>query len=111
MTRRSLGEFEQMVLLAILQLDDSAYGAQIADELETRAGRSVSRGALYSSLDRLEKKGYLRWDLAPETSERNGQPRRRFEVTRSGMSALRHARHAWLAMSAGLEDLLSDTTS
>ena len=62
MTRKnSLGEFEQILLLAILRLKDGAFGTPIASELEVRAGRAVSRGALYSSLDRLEKRGYLRW--------------------------------------------------
>ena len=110
MSRKSfLGEFEQMVLLAILQLEDAAFGTPIAEELEVRAGREVSRGALYSSLDRLEKKGYLRWDIGPTTSERGGQPKRRFEVTPTGLEALRHAHEAWLAMTAGLDDLLRRT--
>ena len=56
-----LGEFEQLLLLAVLRLDADAYGLDIARELEARAGRSVSRGALYTSLDRLEDKGLLRW--------------------------------------------------
>ena len=58
-----LGEFEQMVLLAVLQLDDQAYGPNISEELEARAGRQVSRGALYSSLDRLQQKKFLRWRI------------------------------------------------
>ena len=106
MSRTNLGEFEQMVLLAVLQLGRAAFGAPIAEELEARAGREVSRGALYSSLDRLEKKGFLRWDVGPATSERGGQPRRRFEVTPEGVDALQKAHAAWQAMTAGLEDVL-----
>ena len=69
-----LGEFEQMVLLAVLQLDDQAYGPNISEELEARAGRQVSRGALYSSLDRLQQKKFLRWRIEGATSERGGHP-------------------------------------
>ena len=106
MTRNNLGEFERMVLLAVLQLGDAAFGTPIAEELEVRAGREVSRGALYSSLDRLEKKGLLRWEVGAATSERGGQPKRRFEVTPTGVEALRHADEAWRAMTDGLEDVL-----
>jgi len=106
MARTHLGEFEQMVLLAILQLEQDAFGTSIAEELETRAGREVSRGALYSSLDRLEKKGYLRWETGAATSERGGQPRRRFEVTPEGAEVLRQAHAAWKAMTRGLNDFL-----
>ncbi len=110
MTRKSsLGEFEQILLLAILRLKEGAFGTQIADELETRVGRAVSRGALYSSLDRLEKKGYLRWEVGGATSERGGQPKRRFEITSAGVNALRQAHEAWLAMTDGLEDVLRPT--
>lgn len=105
-TNRFLGEFEQLVLLAVLQLREDAYGASISAELEARAGRRVSRGALYSSLDRLERKGYLRWDVAPATSERGGQPKRRFQVTPVGVEALRVAHEAWLKLSDGLDDVL-----
>ncbi len=109
-TNSFLGEFEQMVLLAILQLGTEAFGATISEELEGRAARRVSRGALYSSLDRLERKGYLRWDIAPATSARGGQPKRRFEVTPEGLDALRLAHEAWVNMTDGLEDLLQKRT-
>ena len=105
-TNNFLGEFEQMVLLAILQLTERAFGTSISAQLEARAGRRVSRGALYSSLDRLEQKGYLRWDVAPATSERGGQPKRRFEVTPEGLEALRSSHEAWLNLTDGLEDVL-----
>src|SRR6266545_1747361 len=65
-----LGEFEHLLLLAVLRLGSEAYGADIARELDIRAGRSVSRGALYTSLDRLEDKGLLRWNLASGTALR-----------------------------------------
>ncbi|HSR50690.1 MAG TPA: PadR family transcriptional regulator [Acidobacteriota bacterium] len=111
MSRQSLGEFEQLVLLAILRLKDDAYGAGIAQELETQANRRVSRGALYSSLDRLEKKGFLRWEVAPATSERGGQPKRCFEVTPTGIEALKEPHQAWLNLTSGLEDILGGPSS
>jgi len=69
-TAAYLGEFEQLLLLAILRLDANAYGVELARELEARAGRTVSRGHLYTSLDRLEDKGLLRWKVAAGTPER-----------------------------------------
>jgi DNA-binding PadR family transcriptional regulator len=108
MTRQgSLGEFEQLVLLAILRLRDSAFGTAISTELEEKAGRRVSRGALYASLDRLESKGFLRWELEAPRPERGGHPARRFTVTESGLDALRDHRRAFGRLSAGLEDLLA----
>ena len=80
-----LGEFEQLLLLAVLRLDASAFGVDIARELETRAGRTVSRGALYTSLDRLEDKGLLRWKAEAGTPARNGLPRRLYTVTPAGI--------------------------
>ena len=101
-----LGEFEQMVLLATLQLGESAYGASIGREIESRVARRVSRGAIYATLDRLEKKGYVRWSVAAATSERGGQPKRCFEVTEAGLRALRMSHEALLSLTEGLEDLL-----
>ncbi|RMH19173.1 MAG: PadR family transcriptional regulator [Gemmatimonadetes bacterium] len=101
-----LGEFEQMVLLAVLHLGEGAFAVEIARELEARAQRRVSRGALYSSLERLERKGYLEWRLEEATSARGGQPRRLFAATRAGVEALRAAHAAWRRMSEGLEDVL-----
>ena len=106
-----IGEFEQMVLLAILQLEDAAYGPGISEELERRAGRRVSRGALYSVLDRLEKKGYLRWEIGGSSSERGGHPKRRFEVSREGIAALRASREALINLWSGLDSVLGRGSS
>src|SRR5258706_9771064 len=76
-----LGEFEQLLLLAVLRLDSDAYGLDIARELEARAGRTVSRGALYTSLDRLDGKGLLRWKSAAGTDPRRRLPGRLYTVT------------------------------
>jgi len=108
MTNRQsiIGEFEQLVLLAILQLKEDAYGPNISEELETKAKRRVSRGALYSSLDRLRQKGLLRWKIESATSARGGHPKRHFEVTRPGIAALREYRRALTNLWAGLEEVI-----
>lgn len=103
------GEFEQLVLLAILQLDSDAYGPSISLELENKAGRRVSRGALYSSLDRLQQKGLIKWKIEASTSDRGGHPKRLFRVTPAGVKALRAARSAFARLSAGLEEVLGET--
>ena len=105
-----LGEFEQLLLLAVLRLGSEAYGLDVARELETRAGRSVSRGALYTSLDRLEDKGLVRWRVAPGTPARNGLPRRVYLVTPAGVAALRASRDTLRRMWRGLDHLLRDPT-
>ena len=71
-----LGEFEQQVLLVIVRLGAEAFGPDIGRELEARAGRRVSRGALYTTFDRLEDKGLIRWRTVPGTEARDGLPRR-----------------------------------
>ena len=106
-----LGEFEQLLLLAVLRLTSEAYALDIARELDVRAGRSVSRGALYTSLDRLEDKGLLRWKTAPGTQARNGIPRRLYTVTPAGLTALRASRQTLRRMWRGREDLLEEPTS
>ena len=104
-----LGEFEQLLLLAVLRLGDQAYAADVAHELDARAARRVSRGALYTSLDRLEDKGLLRWKIATGTAARDGLPRRVYTVSASGISALRAARAVLQQMWRGLEDVLKET--
>jgi len=106
-----LGEFEQLLLLAILRLDADAYAMEIARELERRAARTVSRGALYTSLDRLEDKGLLRWQAAAGTPARNGLPRRLYSVTPAGVTALRVSRGTLRRMWRGLEHQLKEPSS
>lgn len=96
-----------MVLLAVLRLGDGAQGPAIATELEERAGRTVSRGALYATLDRLERKGLLEWTEGEAGPETGGNPLRIFSATESGMEELARARHAWKRMEEGLDELLS----
>lgn len=106
MGKSFLGEFEQMVLLAVLQLDERGYALGIRRELEERAGRSVSRGALYRTLERLEDKSMLEWALEEDAPERGGHPRRRFRVTDAGIEALRACREALFALWEGLDATL-----
>lgn len=98
----TLGEFEHLVLLAVLRHRDGVIGSAIGRELEERAGRRVSRGALYSALDRLERKRYLAWQVEDETPERGGHPRRRFRVTREGRQAVSDYQRAVKRLLAGV---------
>jgi len=102
----ALGEFEQLVLLAILHLGDEAYGVAVVDAIESRTGRSVSRSSLYITFDRLESKGYLTSELRPGTGERGGKLRRYVAVTRLGLDALRESRNSLLMMWKGLKGVL-----
>ena len=103
MAPRYLGEFEQMVLLAILQLKSEAYALSILGELDLRASRTVSRGTLYKTLERLETKGFLEWSAEDGTPERGGHPRRRFTVTGRGVTTLRESREALRKLWEGLD--------
>lgn len=98
-----LGEFEQMVLLAILRLDDHAYAIPIREEIEERTSRKVARGALYTALDRLEAKHCVRSRMSDPLPERGGRARRYFTVTPTGLAALRSSRQALLKLWSGLE--------
>ena len=106
-----LGEFEHLLLLTVLRLGSSAYGLEIARELETRARRRVSRGALYTSLDRLETKGLLRWRVEEGSPLRDGLPRRLYNVTPSGVMALRDHRELLRRMWRGVEHILREPTA
>jgi DNA-binding PadR family transcriptional regulator len=99
-----LGEFEHLVLLAILRHPDGVVGSRIGRELEERAGRRVSRGALYSALDRLDAKGCLRWTVEAGVPERGGHPPRRFVITRTGRAALRAYHRAVTNLLAGVTE-------
>ena len=104
--KKSLGEFEHLVLLSVLQLRAEARAIDIRSHIQTQAGRSVSRGALYSSLERLEKKGFLSWEVEDSSPERGGIPRRRFFVTEPGLEAVRSSLRTISVLSEGLEEVL-----
>jgi DNA-binding PadR family transcriptional regulator len=106
MDKASLGEFEQLVLLAIMRLGEDAYAVPIREELARRAHRAVARGALYTALERLETKGLLRSRMSDPLPERGGRSRRYFQVTAPGLAAVRDARAALLGLWQGLESQL-----
>jgi DNA-binding PadR family transcriptional regulator len=97
-----LGEFELLVLLAIVRLGDEAYAVPIREAIAEHARRRVARGALYTTLDRLERKGLVRSRMGEPVPERGGRPRRYYAVSASGLSSLRSARDAIDRLAAGL---------
>jgi DNA-binding PadR family transcriptional regulator len=101
-----IGEFEQMVLLAILQQQDNAYGISVHDELQRHTKRTVARGAVYMTLDRLEKKGLLTSTLSEPTAERGGRAKRCYRLTKPAVAALRASRRTLLSLWDGLEPVL-----
>jgi DNA-binding PadR family transcriptional regulator len=101
-----LGEFEALVLMAVLHLKKDATGTHIRDEIERRTGRAAARGAVYVTLDRLEEKGLLSSRQSAGSPERGGHPRRAFTVTAPGLRAVRHAVTSFANMQAGLEAVL-----
>jgi len=103
-----LGEFEHIVLLAILRLEDKAYGVTIRGELAERAGREVAPGALYTTLDRLEDKGLVESRLGDPTAERGGRARRYYSVTANGLRAIAAAQRALRSLMEGL-NILGDS--
>ena len=103
MVTSPLGEFEQIVLMAVLRLEDDAYGATIRREIEGRTARRLSISAVYTTLERLEDKGYVRSWIGEPTSERGGRRRKHFKLLPPGARALRSAYTAYTGMAAGLE--------
>jgi len=101
-----LGEFEQLVLLTLLRLGDEGYALSALQDLSHIAGRKVSRGALYRTLDRLCEKGFVTWSLEERVPGRGGHPRRCFAVTDEGVRALKASRDALLDLWRGMEEVL-----
>jgi DNA-binding PadR family transcriptional regulator len=97
-----LGSLEQIVLLALVQLGDDAYGMTVRREIESRTGRNVSIGAIYATLERLEGKGYVSSFTGEPTAARGGRARRHFHIEGEGRRALRTSQDAIRKMSAGL---------
>ena len=106
----NLGEFEQLVLLAILRLGDEAYGVTIRAELAERGGRNVAPGALYTALERLEAKRAITSRMGDPTPQRGGRRRKFYALRPAGVMALRQAYHAFTAMADGLERRLGIDT-
>ena len=101
-----VGEFEQLVMLALLRLGGQGYALPLREQLDDITGREVSRGALYRTLDRLERKGFVAWELENGIPGRGGHVRRRYKVAQEGIDALRASRSALLDLWHGLEEVL-----
>ncbi len=102
-SRQSLGELELVVLLALLRLGEGAYGASIRDEIRLRTGRNITPGAIYPTLDRLERKGLLRSYAGDPVPERGGRAKRHFVIERSGLAELRRTWGQYAALATGVE--------
>src|SRR5688572_7875878 len=100
--RTYLGEFEQLLLLAVLHLDDDAYGARIRSAIEARTGRTVSPGAIYTALDRLERRGLVESWLGDPTPQRGGKRKRYYRLEPAGAALLHRTQDALARMAHGL---------
>jgi PadR family transcriptional regulator len=98
----SIGEFEQLILLALVRLGQDAYGVTIRQEIESRAARAVSSGALYTALDRLEKRGFVTSRLGEPTPERGGKRKRLYTLQPAGERALARLHESLRLMSRGV---------
>ena len=108
MGRNFLGEFEQRVLLAILRCGDEASPIAIRKEIGRASGHEPTRGAFYTTLDRLEAKHLVRWTAVGGNDRRDGLPQRTFVVTPDGVTSLRASRRALLELWNGLDDVLGE---
>jgi PadR family transcriptional regulator PadR len=102
-SRDYLGEFEHIIVLALLRLEDRAYGVTVRQEIEFRIKREVSIGAVYATLDRLERKGYVKSHHGDPTPERGGRSKRFFRVTAKGIAAVNRTQGALQRMTEGLD--------
>ena len=98
-----LGEFEQLVLLALMRLGDEAYGVTVRREIADRTGREVTIGAVYATLDRLEQKALVRSRLGAPTEVRGGRAKRCFAITAAGQSSVEQSQEAVRRMTDGLQ--------
>lgn len=106
MSGNAAGEFERLVMLAVLRLGEGAYGASVLEELESRSGRRVKGGAVYVALKRLERKGFITSELGEPTPRRGGRAKRLVSLTPEGLDELRQAHAEWGRMTAGLDTML-----
>ena len=105
MPRQNLGELEQVLLLALLRLGGEGYGASIRQEIRDRTHRSITPGAIYPTLDRLEERGLLRSRVGDPLPERGGRARRYFKVTAAGLREIKAAWRQTAALASGLSAL------
>src|SRR5580704_13207544 len=109
MSREALGNFELMVLLAVLRVGEDAYGVPIARELEDTIGREVLLGSVYAALERLEAKGLVASSLGDPTPERGGRAKRYFTVTATGLREVRETQRTLVRLWRGLPELQGGT--
>lgn len=100
---KTLGEFEQLVLFALVALGDTAYGASVRREIESRTGRPVSAGAVYTVLERLESNDLVSSWVGDPSPERGGRRKKHYRLKPAGAALLRQARDELLNMSRGLD--------
>src|SRR6516225_12094579 len=105
MRREALGNFELMVLLAVLRVGEGAYGVPIARELEETTGRDVLLGSVYAALERLEAKGLVASRLGESTPERGGRAKKYFKLTAKGLREVRDTRRTLVKLWRGLTEL------
>jgi len=103
--RESLGGFELLVLLALMRLDDEAYGVPIAKVIEESSGREVALGSVYITLDRLESKGLVASEVGAPTAVRGGRAKTYFRITGQGLRAVRHAQRTLIKLWEGVPRL------
>src|SRR5436309_14188564 len=103
--RGHFGEWELMVILAVMRLGDDAYGVPICREIEEQTGREVAVGSVYATLERLEEKGFVSSELGKPTAERGGRAKRFFRSTNTGVRQVRRTQRALMNLWNGLPQL------
>src|SRR5713101_8148672 len=110
MSREALGNFELMVMLAVLRIGQNAYGVPVARELEETTSRDVLLGSVYAALDRLETKGLVSSSIGEPTAERGGRAKKYFKVTAKGLREVRDTQRTLVKLWKGVLDLEAGTT-
>jgi DNA-binding PadR family transcriptional regulator len=105
MSRDYLGNFELMVMLALIRLGEGAYGVPISTEIEATTGREVGVGSVYAALGRLEEKGLVSSEVGEPTAERGGRAKRHFRVTGKGLRVVRETQQSFVKLWKGLPEL------
>ncbi len=108
---QSLGEFEQLILLALVRLTPNAYGVSMRREIEARTGRAISAGAIYTALERMESRGFVSSRLGDATEQRRGRPKKFYRLEPAGAEALDRSYSAFAQMAKGLGPQLANLTA
>ncbi len=108
---QTLGEFEQLILLALVRLGEDAYGVSMRKEIEERTGRAISAGAIYTALERLGRRGFVSSRLGDPTPQRRGRPKKFYQLEPAGADALTRSYTAFTEMTKGIRPKLADLAS